>query len=322
MSADGSQVAPPLAKRKDKAMSEKKVYRGRAGRAHRLSDARPQGVYESIDVKPATALIGGYVSGVDLTQPLAPQQVDDLSHALAEHNVLFFREQPELTPRQQIAFAQNFGKLHIHPAAPHLDGHPEVFVIHTHKDSQVNNGNGWHTDVSCDEEPPLGTMLQLQIVPSVGGDTLFANMNAAFDALSNSIKEFLRGCTALHESEHVYRGRFSDRGVDDSGKTFPSAAHPVIRTHPVSGRESLYVNRSFTTKILEMEQLESDALLKFLFTHLEQPQFQVRYQWEQNSIAFWDNRCTQHFALWDYWPEERMGHRVTIKGERPFHRMN
>ena len=108
LSVGGSQVAPPLAKRKDKAMSEKKVYRGRAGRAHRLSDARPQGVYESIDVKPATALIGGYVSGVDLTQPLAPQQVDDLSHALAEHNVLFFREQPELTPRQQIDFSQNF----------------------------------------------------------------------------------------------------------------------------------------------------------------------------------------------------------------------
>tara|TARA_Y100000766_G_C18834680_1_gene569796 strand:- start:244 stop:1164 length:921 start_codon:yes stop_codon:yes gene_type:complete len=302
--------------------SEQKVYRGRAGRAHRLSNSRPQGVYKSIDVKPATALIGGYVSGVDLTQPLAPQQVDDLSHALAEHNVLFFREQPELTPRQQVDFSQNFGALHIHPAAPHYAGHPEVIVIHTHKDSQVNNGGGWHTDVSCDEEPPLGTVLQLHTLPNTGGDTLFANMYAAFEALSDFMKDFLRGCTAMHESEHVYRGRYSDRGVDDAGKSFPSAVHPVVRTHPVSRREALYVNRGFTTKIVDMEALESDALLKFLFTHLEQPQFQVRFQWEPNSIAFWDNRCTQHLALWDYWPEERKGHRVTIKGERPIHRVN
>ena len=298
-------------------MSEKKVYRGRAGRAHQLSNSRPQGVYESINVKPATALIGGYVSGVDLTQPLAPQQVDDLSHALAEHNVLFFREQPELTPRQQIDFSQNFGALHIHPAAPHYEGHPEVIVIHTHKDSQVNNGGGWHTDVSCDVEPPLGTVLQLHMLPNTGGDTLFANMYAAFEALSDSMKDFLRGCTAMHESEHVYRGRYSDRGVDDTGKSFPSAVHPVVRTHPVSGREALYVNRGFTTKFLDMEALESDALLNFLFTHLEQPQFQVRYQWEQNSIAFWDNRCALHHAMWDYYPETRRGFRVTIKGDKP-----
>ena len=322
LSADGSQVAPPLAKRKDRAMSEKKVYRGPAGRAHQLSNSRPQGVYESINVKPATALIGGYVSGVDLTQPLAPQQVDDLSHALAEHNVLFFREQPELTPRQQIDFSQNFGALHIHPAAPHYEGHPEVIVIHTHKDSQVNNGGGWHTDVSCDVEPPLGTVLQLHMLPNTGGDTLFANMYAAFEALSDSMKDFLRGCTAMHDSEHVYRGRYSDRGVDDTGKSFPSAVHPVVRTHPVSGREALYVNRGFTTKFLDMEALESDALLNFLFTHLEQPQFQVRFQWELNSIAFWDNRCTQHLAMWDYWPNERYGHRVTVKGDKPFYRAN
>jgi len=303
-------------------MIETKIYKGRSGRAQKLSNSRPGGNYATIDVKPATAMIGGIVTGVDMTRPISGIQTEELSGALANHNVLFFRDQPELTPEQQISFARNFGDLHIHPAGPQGDRHPELFVIHTHKDSQVNNGGGWHTDVSCDEEPPLGTMLQLHTVPSVGGDTLFANMYAAFDALSDTMKDLLRTCTAIHESEHVYRGRYSDRGVDDANKTFPSAEHPVVRTHPVSDREALYVNRAFTTNIIDFEQAESDALLKFLFAHLEQPQFQVRFQWEENSIAFWDNRCTQHLALWDYWPEERKGHRITIKGERPYHKMD
>jgi len=302
-------------------MTEKKVYKGRAGRAQNLSNSRAQGFYESIQVKPATAVIGVVVSGVDMTLPIPEAQVTDLSYALANHNVLFFRDQPELTPEQQIAFARNFGELHIHPAGPQENAHPEIFVIHTHKDSKLNNGGGWHTDVSCDEKPPLGTMLQIHKTPEVGGDTLFANMYAAFDALSDTMKDLLKGCTAMHQSEHIFRGRYSDRGVDDTGKSFPSSEHPVVRTHPVSGRDALYVNRAFTTKLMDFEQAESDALLKFLFTHLEQPQFQVRFQWGENSIAFWDNRCTQHLALWDYWPEERKGNRVTINGERPFYRM-
>tara|TARA_B100000161_G_scaffold170638_1_gene122320 strand:+ start:373 stop:1281 length:909 start_codon:yes stop_codon:yes gene_type:complete len=302
-------------------MAQKNINKGVAGRAQNLSNSRAQGVYETIDMKPATAVIGGIVSGVDMTRPIPAAQVQDLNHALANHNVLFFRDQPELTPEQQIAFARNFGDLHIHPAGPQ-DLNPEIFVIHTHKDSKINNGGGWHTDVSCDEKPPLGTMLQIHKTPKAGGDTLFANMYAAFNALSDTMKALLRTSTAMHESEHIYRGRYSDRGVDDTGKSFPSAEHPVVRTHPVSGRECLYVNRAFTTKLVDFEQGESDALLKFLFTHLEQPQFQVRFQWEENSIAFWDNRCTQHLALWDYWPEERKGNRVTINGERPFHQIN
>lgn len=298
-----------------------KTYKGgKAGQARSLSNSRAQGVYETITVKPVAPVIGVEVSGVDMTKPLSQAQADDLSHALANHNVLFFRDQPALTPAQQVDFSRNFGELHIHPAAPTLPDQPEVMVIHTHEKSQVNAGSGWHTDVSCDVEPPLGTVLQLHELPSCGGDTLFANMYAAFEALSDPMKEFLRDLTALHESEHIYRGRYSDRGVDDTGKVFPSAEHPVVRTHPVSGREALYVNKAFTTKIVDLEQDESDTLLKFLCTHLEQARFQVRFQWEENAVAFWDNRCTQHLALWDYWPETRKGHRVTIKGERPFHR--
>ncbi len=196
---------------------------------------------------------------------------------------------------------------------------PEVFVIHAHKDSKIANGNGWHTDVSCDEEPPLGTMLQLHTLPSTGGDTLFASMYGAFETLSQTLRDFLAKLTATHESEHIYRGRYAERGVIDTGKQYPSAIHPVVRTHPNSGRLALYVNPSFTTRINELNDSESNALLHMLYAHQQRSEFQVRFRWTENAIALWDNRCTQHFALWDYWPEERKGHRVTIKGERPYY---
>jgi taurine dioxygenase len=158
------------------------------------------------------------------------------------------------------------------------------------------------------------------MLPPVGGDTLFASMYAAYETLSPTLQEFLAGLTATHESEHLYRGRYAERGVDDTGKVYPSAEHPVVRTHPESGRQALYVNPSFTTRINGLSIAESKALLEFLYSHQQRPEFQVRFRWTENAIALWDNRCTQHFALWDYWPHERKGHRVTIKGERPFYR--
>lgn len=272
-----------------------------------------------MEILPVTPVIGAEVRGAPLAD-LSDDAFAAIRQALADHCVLFFRDQPRLEPEQQIAFARRFGDLHSHPAAPHLEGYPEVFVIHAHAGSKVANGNGWHTDVSCDEEPPLGTMLQLHTLPSTGGDTLFASMVAAFETLSPALQEFLSTLTARHESEHIYRGRYADRGVDDAGRTYPSATHPVIRTHPESRRQALYVNPSFTTRINELSAEESKALLEFLYRHQQRPEFQVRFTWTQNSIALWDNRSTQHFALWDYWPEERKGHRVTIRGERPFYR--
>ena len=232
--------------------------------------------------------------------------------------MIFFRDQGPLAAEVQIDFARRFGDLHAHPAAPHMPGHPEIFVIHAHKDSKVANGNGWHTDVSCDEEPPMATMLQIHELPATGGDTLWINTCAAYESLSEPLQKFLEPLTARHESEHIYRGRYSDRGVDDAGRTYPSAEHPVVRTHPDSGRRSLYVNPSFTTRICELKAEESDALLEYLYRHQQRPELQVRFRWTENAIALWDNRSTQHFALWDYWPEERRGHRVTVAGERPF----
>ena len=301
-------------------MATRALHEGKRDRAENLAGARTAAAYETIRVEPVTPVIGVEVTGVDLTKPLSAAEVRDLGQALANHNVLFFRDQLELTPDQQIAFAKNFGPLHVHPAAPKHEKHPELFVIHTHGQSQVNNGADWHTDVSSDEEPPLGTILQLHRTPRAGGDTLFANMYAAYEALSPTMKAFLSKLTAIHDPERAYRGRYADKGVNDAGKVYSAAEHPVVRTHPVSGRQTLYVNETFTTRIRGMAEEESAALLEFLFRHLAQPQFQVRFRWTPNAIAFWDNRCTQHLAMWDYWPEERYGHRVTVKGDRPFHR--
>ncbi|HEY5647381.1 MAG TPA: TauD/TfdA family dioxygenase [Pseudomonadales bacterium] len=262
--------------------------------------------------------IGAEVTGVDLADP-RPGDVEAVRQALTEHQVLFFRDQRLLAPEAQIAFAGAFGPLHTHPAAPQMAEHPEIFVIHAHRGSRVANGNGWHSDVSCDEEPPMATLLQLHVLPSSGGDTLFSSMYAAYESLSDRLREFIATLSATHASEHVYRGRYADRGVDDSSRVYPSAVHPVVRTHPWSGRQALYVNPSFTTRINELTPDESRALLEYLYAHQQRPEFQVRFRWTPNAVAFWDNRCTQHFALWDYWPEERKGHRVTIRGERPYH---
>ncbi|WP_417518460.1 taurine dioxygenase [Minwuia sp.] len=274
--------------------------------------------YRLIDVRPLEPALGAEIRGIDLGNGIADDAFAEVHRAFLEHQVIFFREQSELAPETQIAFARRFGDLHVHPAAPHLDGRPEVFVIHTHRESKVANGGGWHTDVSCDTEPPAATMLQIHTLPETGGDTLFASMYAAYDALSDPMKQMLQGLTAQHESEHVYRGRYSDRGVDDAGRVYPSATHPVVRTHPETGRKALYVNAGFTTRINELTSAESKNLLGFLFRHIESPFFQVRFRWSANDIALWDNRCLQHHALWDYWPHERKGHRVTIKGDRPY----
>jgi taurine dioxygenase len=231
--------------------------------------------------------------------------------------VLFFKEQSEIPPSVQVATGRMFGELHMHPAAPQMSGYPEVFVIHVHRESKVANGEFWHSDVSCDEVPPLGTMLQIHVLPEIGGDTLFANMYAAYDELSAPMKQMLNGLTASHESEHIYRGRYSDRGVDDTGRTYPQANHPVIRTHPETGRKAIFVNRTFTTRINELSETESHAVLDLLFDHCEQVDFQIRFRWQRNDVAFWDNRCVMHRAIWDYWPNERKGRRVTIKGDRP-----
>ncbi|MEQ9641992.1 MAG: TauD/TfdA family dioxygenase [Alphaproteobacteria bacterium] len=272
----------------------------------------------NIQVSKVTPTLGAEIRGVDLAKGLSQAEFEQVHRAFLDNQVLFFKDQTPMTPQRQVEVGRMFGDLHVHPAAPHLDGMPEVFVIHAHKGSKIANGNAWHTDVSCDTEPPAATMLQLHLLPASGGDTLFASMYAAYEALSPALQRFLCTLTARHESEHIYRGRYADRGVDDGGREYPSASHPVVRTHPETGRKALYVNSSFTTRIEDLAPAESRALLDFLFRHLEQPRFMCRFRWAPNDVALWDNRCLQHHAIWDYWPDERKGHRVTISGDRPF----
>jgi len=274
--------------------------------------------YTIIDVRKSTPTIGAEIRGVDLANGLTAAEFAEVKRAFLENQVIFFKDQSPIDPDTQIEIGKLFGPLHFHPAAPHLEGYPPIFVIHAHKESKIANGEGWHTDVSCDEEPPMATMLQITTLPGAGGDTLFSSMYAAYDALSPVMQRFLQGLTARHESERVYRSRYSDRGVNDTEKTYPAADHPVIRTHPETGRPAIYVNRGFTKHINDVTKKEGKVLMRYLFGHVEEPAFQVRFTWQRNDVALWDNRCVQHRAMWDYWPEERKGHRVTIKGERPF----
>lgn len=275
----------------------------------------PTASLQGLTVEPLTPTIGAEISGVDLGH-LDDATWAQIEVAFAKHLVLFFRDQ-RLEPEQHKALGSRLGPLHIHPAAPHLDGHPEIMLIHADERSKVVAGNGWHTDVSCDERPPLATILYMQQVPPAGGDTLWASMYAAYDALSEPMKAFLDPLTARHESAHVYAGRYGSKEADSRDGTFPSSVHPVVRTHPVTRRKALYVNRAFTTRINDLAPSESRALLDFLFAHQENVHFQCRFRWTPNSVAMWDNRCAQHFAVWDYYPNVRHGLRVSVVGERP-----
>ena len=275
--------------------------------------------YERIAVTPLSPVIGAVISGVDLSQPLGNQMFQEIHDALVAHQVIFFRDQ-EMTLEQHKAFGRLFGKLHVHPAAPATDGDEEVVTIHADENStSVSGGQQWHTDVSADEEPPMGSILHLRQVPEPGGDTLFASMYAAYDALSDEMKNFLAGLRAWHSSEKRHKARYGHRGaLRDGQDTYPKALQPIVRTHPVSGKKALFVNTVFTTHIEGLNKFESEAILNMLYAHIATPEFQCRFRWRDNSVAFWDNRCTQHRALWDYFPETRHGYRVAVCGDKPF----
>jgi taurine dioxygenase len=280
---------------------------------HMADESAP---YETIGVDKYTPIIGAEISGANLAQPLSNRQMDEIHRALAENCVVFFRDQ-DLTQEQHLAFGRNFGELHIHPAAPHAPGHEELMIIHADKDSPRANGEGWHSDVSCDTEPPMGSILYIKQTPPKGGDTLFASMYAAYEALSDRMKAYLEDLTAIHDGEDAYRGTYKNAGVEDK-PAYPRAEHPVIRTHPVTGKKALYVNRGFTKRLVGVPRDESAAILLYLYEHAENPLFQCRFRWQPNSIAFWDNRCVQHRAMWDYWPHTRSGFRVTVAGDKPY----
>jgi taurine dioxygenase len=271
----------------------------------------------SFSVRNLTPAIGAELEGVDLSLPLSAEQLEEIRGALIENLVIFFRNQT-LTPEQHKALGLRFGTLHIHPAPLEvLEGHPEIIVVEADERSKRIAGEKWHSDVSCDAEPPMASILYVKEAPRVGGDTLFASMYAAYEALSDSMQRFLCSLTAIHDGARNYAGRQPLAALD---REFPRAEHPVVRTHPETGRRALFVNRMFTTRLVQLKKTESDVILQMLFRHIENPEFQCRFHWRPNSLAFWDNRCTQHMALWDYFPQRRYGNRVTIAGDKPFYR--
>ena len=268
--------------------------------------------YQHIDVEPLTPTIGATVHGIDLSEPLDDAVLAEIHSAWMDHLVVFFRNQP-LSPDQHLNFGRRFGNLHIHPAAPYAEGNPELMIIHTDKDSFHSNGERWHSDVSADEEPPMASILHIHHVPPQGGDTCWSSMYAAYDALSPTMQALLEPLTALHASD--YTGQY---GEHTPQRESPRAVHPVVRTHPVTKKKALFVNEVFTKRITELSRFESQHLLAFLYDHVKDNNFQCRFQWQDHSIALWDNRCTQHMAIWDYFPETRNGIRVTIQGDKPF----
>ncbi len=230
----------------------------------------------TIDIRKLTPAIGAEVSGVDLSKPLSNSTVSALHDALMAHQVLFFRDQ-DLSIEQHKAFGRLFGELLVHPAAKaEVEGHPEIRVVHSDETTKVATGEVWHSDMSCEPEPPLGSILYMHRNPASGGDTAFANMYLAYETLSAPMKALCEGLTALHTSAHVY----SRDGYARADKKFPEAVHPVVRTHPVTQRKSLFVTRGFTTRIMELRKPESDALLDMLLRHTETPEFQGRFRWQ------------------------------------------
>ena len=274
--------------------------------------------YETIEVDPLSPVIGAEIGGVDLSKPLGNQTFQEIHDALMQHLVVFFRDQ-DMTLDEHKAFARMFGELHIHPTVKAPDGHPEIITIRADEKSEVVAGMKWHSDVSCDEEPPMGSILHLHQIPAVGGDTMFASMYAAWEALSDPIKELIADMKAWNESVQVHRDRFGDKGkLRDGEDVYPEALHPIVRTHPVTGRKGLFVNENFTTRIEGLKKHESDAILKMLCEHIATPEFHCRFRWREKSVAFWDNRCAQHRTVWDYFPAVRHGYRATVAGDRPF----
>ena len=273
----------------------------------------------SFSIKPFAPNLGAVITNLNLSNDISDAELKVIRDAFHKFQVLFFQNQSEISPENHIKLGRCFGDLHIHPAAPKMKNYPQIFEINTDKNSKIANGaEDFHSDVSCDKEPPLGTMLQLHVLPECGGDTMFANMYMAFEALSNPMQKFLSVLKASHESEHFYRGRYKVESKGESKTEYPSAIHPVIRTHPETGKKAIFVNKFFTTRILGLKPQESKFILDFLFSHIEKTEFQIRYRWNKNDMAFWDNRCTLHKAIWDYFPNERKGRRVTIKGDKPF----
>jgi len=290
------------------------MYEGRRT-LRRLPEGWEERPYERIEVVQLGRIIGAEIRGVDLSRPLEPRVQEELNRALLEWKVIFFRGQ-DITPQQQRDFARHWGELETNPL---LESGASAEVVRFAKGDGATPTfeNVWHTDVTFRERPALGAVLQLREVPPVGGDTMWADMAAAYDNLPAEVKERIDGATAVHDFIPGFARFYGPEKLIPMQEQFPPVEHPVVRTHPETGRRMLFVNTSFTTHIVGMEREESDRLLSYLVRQAHVPEYQVRFHWQAGDIAFWDNRATQHYAVDDYFPHRRVAERVAIAGDRP-----
>ncbi len=282
---------------------------------------------QAIEVRPIAGALGAEVSGVDLSEPLSNAQFAEIHQALLDHLVIFFRDQ-DLTVDQHKDFARRFGSLDLDRFVVPLDGHPEVMVVSKEPEEKLNFGNGWHQDVLFQEKPALGSLLYARETPPIGGDTMFANQYLAYESLSDGMRAMLDGLVALNTAEGGYGKETLAKKFDGQGRSIEirrdrqeeaeiEVPHPVVRTHPETGRKALFVCRAYTKRLEGMTVEESAPLLQYLYRHAARPEFTCRFRWRKGSLAFWDNRCTQHHPINDYQGHRRLMHRVTVGGDRP-----
>ncbi|MFC6010264.1 TauD/TfdA dioxygenase family protein [Nocardia lasii] len=271
--------------------------------------------WQHFDAEQVGATLGAEISGIDLTVEQPAEVIDELRRALHDYKVIFFRDQP-LTPAQHVGFAQRFGELEIHPALTASAEHPEL--VRFEKDSQmVGVENAWHHDVTWREKPSLGAILHAVEVPAIGGDTLFADMYAAYESLDADTRAEIADLDAVHDFTRVFGSRATPEQQAEMRRQNPSVQHPVVATHAVTGRKHLYVNRIFTDYIVGYDEPRSRALIDRLARQADYPEHQVRLTWRPDTVAFWDNRAVQHYAASDYWPQRRTVERASITGPRP-----
>lgn len=289
----------------------------------RVADRIPSGwtdePYTRFSLTPLATTIGAVVEGVSLADPASEQLVAELDRAVLEWKVLFFRDQ-DITHEQHAAFARNWGELEHHPFYSRVTGTESApDVVRLAKDDQnVGFENLWHSDVTWREEPSLGSILRAVELPPLGGDTLWADMAAAYDHLTAELKDRLEGMSAVHDWYTNFGLAMSEDQREALRPDFPAVEHPIVRTHPRTGRKTLFVNRAFTQHIVGLDAQESEELLEFLYLQANFPEYQCRWRWQPGDIAFWDNRSTQHYAVSDYFPHRRVMERITIIGDRPY----
>lgn len=275
-----------------------------------------------VEIVPATAGIGAELRGFDLERPLSAEAWSVLREAWLSYKVVFFRDN-DISHEAHLRLGRQFGELEGHPVIPHVAGHPEVLVIRgvegVKPTPETIEGfkayNKWHTDVTFRQKPSIASLLRARLLPALGGDTLFADTAAAYRGLPDAVKERIETLDAEHDIVRSFGGRVTDERREQLGRDFPPVRHPVVRRHPETGEKILYVNYTFTSRILDVEPEESDQLLRLLYDRIKVPEYQLRFNWTPNALVIWDNRSTQHYAVGDYFPADRVLERVTVSGD-------